>query len=416
MGTVEYRTLCGNFIDMDQVICTYEGCVLEFPTVSSKAKHVKEMHGGGAGGAKKDDSEKTIKCSKCDKYFKKKSYVRLHEKRVHNKPDNINASIIPDDTLNQSTTSLNSTIAVENAAEFSDMASADDTFAEEPETEKRVAVSVRKLSGKNTSTPIHQEKTFKCSHCDKMFGKKSYARLHEKRIHKEKDTIVVANHEETQGNETLVTENIVVEDKEKLVTENVLLSNLELEENHAKNTEKENVELETNYVTEPQPLLEIDPTEQLLPIPGSSKDRNPVSNIFESSLYTSGHPMSRVRVEKTGKNDFRCKVCGLKFLTKRSQVKHFKGHGTSLNLDFLTDFIDHENEISLKNTCLRKSSINLKIPNIENFTLPAAENYLDTEKEDSDAAMLEDHDENVAEKMSLSEIFDDLMDIGDLLI
>merc|ERR1712183_192381 len=411
MGTVEYRTLCGNFIDMDQVICTYEGCVLEFPTVSSKAKHVKEMHGGGDGGAKKDDGEKTIKCSKCDKYFKKKSYVRLHEKRVHNKTADINASIIPDDTLNQSTTSLNSTLAVENAAEFSDMASADDTFAEEPETEKRVAVSVKKLSGKNTSTPIHQEKTFKCSHCDKMFGKKSYARLHEKRIHKEKDATVVANHEETQCNETLL-----VEDKEKLVTENVLLSNLELEENHAKNTEKENVELETNYVTEPQPLLEIDPTEQLLPIPGSSKDRNPVLNIFESSLYTSGHPMSRVCVEKTGKNDFRCKVCGLKFLTKRSQVKHFKGHGTALNLDFLTDFIDHENEISLKNTCLRKSSINLKIPNIENFTLPAAENYLDTEKEDSDAAMLEDHDENVAEKMSLSEIFDDLMDIGDLLI
>merc|ERR1712096_129059 len=299
------------------------------------------------------------------------------------------------------TTSLNSTIAVENLAEFSDMASADDTFAEEPETEKMVAVPVKKLSGKNTSTPIHREKTFKCSHCDKMFGKKSYARLHEKRIHKEKDKIVVANHhEETQGNE-------------KLVTENVLLSNLELEENHAKNTEKENVELETNYVTDPQPQLDIDPTEQLLSIPGSSKDRNPVSNIFESSLYTSGHPMSRVGVEKTGKNDFRCKVCGLKFLTKRSQVKHFKGHGTSPNLDFLTDFIDHENEISLKNTCLRKSSINLKIPNIKNFTLPAAENSKDTEK---DAAMLEDHDANEVEKMSLSEICDDLMDIGDLLI
>jgi len=387
---------CGNVIDMDQVICTYEGCVLQFPSVSSKAKHVKEMHGGGAGGAKKDDSEKTIKCSKCDKYFKKKSYVRLHEKRVHNKPENINASINPDDTFNQSTIGLNSTIAVENGAEFSDMASADDTFAEEPETEKMVAVPVKKLSGKNTSTPIHREKTFKCSHCDKMFGKKSYARLHEKRIHKEKDKIVVANHhEETQGNETLVTENIELEDKEKLVTENVLLSNLELEENHAKNTEKENVELETNYVTDPQPQLDIDPTEQLLSIPGSSKDRNPVSNIFESSLYTSGHPMSRVGVEKTGKNDFRCKVCGLKFLTKRSQVKHFKGHGTSPNLDFLTDFIDHENEISLKNTCLRKSSINLKIPNIKNFTLPAAENSIATDK---DAAMLEDHDANEVEK------------------
>merc|ERR1712183_43818 len=416
MGTVEYRTLCGNFIDMDQVICTYEGCVLEFPSVSSKAKHVKEMHGGGAGGAKKDDSEKTIKCSKCDKYFKKKSYVRLHEKRVHNKPENINASINPDDTFNQSTIGLNSTIAVENGAEFSDMASADDTFDEEPEPEKKVAESVKKLSEKKTSTPIHQEKTFKCSHCDKMFGKKSYARLHEKRIHKDKDTTVVANHEETKGNEMPLTENIVVEGKEKIVTENVQLNNFELEENYAentnKNTEKENVELETNYVTtDPRPQVE-----QLLPIPGSSKDRNPVLNIFESSLYTSGHPMSRAGVERTGKDDFRCKVCGLKFLTKRSQVKHFKGHGTSPNLDFLTDFIDHENEISLKNTCLRKSSINLKIPNIKNFTLPAAENYLDTEKQDSDAAMLEDHDENVAEKMSLSEICDDLMDIGDLLI
>merc|ERR1712183_123735 len=185
MGTVEYRTLCGNFIDMDQVICTYEGCVLEFPTVSSKAKHVKEMHGGGAGGAKKDDSEKTIKCGKCDKYFKKKSYVKLHEKRVHKK------DVAPDinDSFNELNTSLDTTIPMKNEGEFPDMNSADDTFNEETDKENEPSSSVESSQKLGNKTSF-REKTFKCNQCDKMFGKKSYVKMHAKRIHKKKESAI----------------------------------------------------------------------------------------------------------------------------------------------------------------------------------------------------------------------------------
>eukprot|EP00092_Neocalanus_flemingeri_P018470 GFUD01019989.1.p1 GENE.GFUD01019989.1~~GFUD01019989.1.p1 ORF type:complete len:394 (-),score=106.34 GFUD01019989.1:68-1249(-) len=384
-----------------QIVCTYQGCVLEFPSVSSKAKHVKEVHGGGG---KKDNSEKTIKCSKCDKYFKKNSYVRLHEKRVHNKNENQNQN----DTFNESTASLNSTIALENPGEFSDMASADDTLVEETVPKKSKAETAMNMNMKllenSTSTPLQKEKNFKCSQCDKMFGKRSYARLHEKRIHKEKDTIAVAvgNLEEEQGDEMLLMDTAAV------------LTNIELEENPAevKTTEEGDVDLEPKEVFEPLPQPKLDSVDEYLAIPGSSKDRNPVFNIYESPLYTSKHPLSRVSVESTGKDDFKCKVCGLTFLTKRSQVKHFKGHGTYLNLDFLTNFVDRENEASLKNTCLRKSSIGLKIQKIDKLQLAAAADNEDFAVN----MMLEDQDESEEGKMSLSEICDDLMDIGEFLI
>eukprot|EP00092_Neocalanus_flemingeri_P024791 GFUD01026880.1.p1 GENE.GFUD01026880.1~~GFUD01026880.1.p1 ORF type:complete len:390 (-),score=97.79 GFUD01026880.1:76-1245(-) len=380
-----------------QIVCTYQGCVLEFPSVSSKAKHVKEVHSGGG---KKDNSEKTIKCSKCDKYFKKNSYVRLHEKRVHNKNDNQNQN----DTFNESTASLNSTIALENPGEFSDMASADDTFVEETMPKKSAAETAMNMNMKllenSTSTPLQKEKNFKCSQCDKMFGKRSYARLHEKRIHKENDTIAVpvGNLEEEQGNEILLMESAAV------------LTNVELEENPAE--VKGDVDLKPKEVFEPLPQPKLDSVDEYLAIPGSSKDGNPVFNIYESPLYTSKHPLSRVSVESTGKDDFTCKVCGLTFLTKRSLVKHFKGHGTYLNLDFLTNFVDRENEASLKNTCLRKSSIGLKIQKIDKLQLAAAADNEDFAVN----MMLEDQDESEEGKMSLSEICDDLMDIGELLI
>ena len=167
------------------VVCTFEGCFLEFPFASAMSKHVKMVHGGGA---KKDESEKTIKCGKCEKYFKKPSYVRMHEKRVHNKDDkgnNLDISANIDDSFNH----LNSSLALEeNEGDISDIVTADDTITEESflHYEEETPSAKNALHTKNGNTSL-KEKTFKCSKCDKMFGKKSYVRLHEKRIHKEKE-------------------------------------------------------------------------------------------------------------------------------------------------------------------------------------------------------------------------------------
>jgi len=383
------------------VSCTYGGCDQQFPTVPAKAKHVKKVHGGGA---KKDEEEKTIKCSKCDKYFKKKSYVRMHEKRVHNKETNLEISVNIDESLNQSNASLNSTLALENVGEFSDMASADDTITEESNLLELKNDLVKALSINNTSTPALKEKTFKCGKCDKMFGKKSYVRLHEKRIHKDKESQTSSV---DQGNEMLLAEPVsAVTNTEKEENESHNIAVIERDDPKdlgAEAKEEQNI---------PMPNIN-DPDYELLALPGSSKLNNPVGNIFDSFLYTSKHPMSRVTVERTGKDDFKCRLCGLKFLTKRSQVKHFKGHGTYVNQDFLTNFIDKENESSLKNMCLRKSSIVLKLPNINNIPVPTDDGR--REEEDLVADMLVDHEESEVGSMSLSEICDDLMDISNLL-
>ena len=125
--------------------------------------------------------------------------------------------------------------------------------------------------------------------------------------------------------------------------------------------------------------------------------------------------MSRAFLNRK-KDDFKGELCGLKSLSKRSLVKHLKGHGTFVNQDFLTNFNDKENESSLKNMCLRKSSISLKLQNIKNLHIPANAAMKTAMEDDFVSNMLEEHDDEAeVGKMSLSEICDDLMDIGDLL-
>jgi len=381
----------------ETVVCTYEGCSLEFSSASAMSKHKKKVHGGGA---KKDESEKTIKCGKCEKYFKKASYVRMHEKRVHNRDDtgdNLDISVSIDEKLNNLNSSLNSTLALEeNAGDISDIATADETITDESflHNEEENPCEKNSLQIKNGNNSL-KEKTFKCSKCDKMFGKKSYVRLHEKRIHKEK---------EPRSSEEYVNDKLLTEDASDV-------NNIEIKEARTKNTtETENIGKGT---LEEAPQV-AEPIYELPVIAGSSKSNNPVFNIYESSLYTSEHPMSRVSVHRK-EDDFKCTLCGLKFLSKRSQVKHFKGHGTFVNQDFLTNFIDKENESSVKNMCLRKSSVSLKLPNIENFHIPANAEMKTAREVDSVSNMLEEHDEAEVGKMSLSEICDDLMDIGVLL-
>ena len=98
-------------------------------------------------------------------------------------------------------------------------------------------------------------------------------------------------------------------------------------------------------------------------------------------------------------------------------VKHFKGHGTCINADFLTNFVDKENESALKNQCLRKSSISLKLPNLENY--PKSNDGMETVEIDKIVPdILDDRVDNDVGIMTLSEIcdeLDDLMDLNDLL-
>merc|ERR1712129_647975 len=164
----------------ETVVCTYEGCSLEFSSASAMSKHKKKVHGGGA---KKDESEKTIKCGKCEKYFKKSSYVRMHEKRGQNREDtgdNLDISVSIDEKLNNLNSSLNSTLALEeNAGDISDIATADETITDKSflHNEEENPCEKNSLPIKNVNNSL-KEKTFKCSKCDKMFGKKSYVRLH----------------------------------------------------------------------------------------------------------------------------------------------------------------------------------------------------------------------------------------------
>ena len=126
--------------------------------------------------------------------------------------------------------------------------------------------------------------------------------------------------------------------------------------------------------------------------------------------------MSRIGVNRK-EEDFKCQVCGLKYQTKRSLVKHFKGHGTYLNTDFLTNFVDKENESSLKNQCLRKSSISLKLQNLKSY--PKSNDGMENVEIDKVVPdILDDRADNDVGKMTLSEIcdeLDDLMDLSDLL-
>lgn len=389
----------------NQVYCTSEGCDMVFSSLSTKTKHVKDIHGEG----QKHNDEKTIKCNQCDKYFKKMDYVRKHVKRVHEKritqEDSVDMSF--DDASNKSTSSLNSTLALDNAVEFSDMSFADETLIEDTTIEIGKESQGVEIT---TSTTLKKEKTFKCSQCDKMFGKRSYARMHEKRIHKENGENVLKP--KIDASVDVFQPQILEDPKENLWTEELLVENVPMPSTQLKGNVDENV-LKNEKLADVT-LHNFEPLDELFAIPGSSKDKNPVFNIYESILYTSEHPMSRRGVARKGKDDFKCKVCGVKSLTKRSQVKHLKGHGTFLNYDFLTDFIDHENESILKNTCLRKSSVSLKLPKIGNLVIPTSNINLEREVVVDD--ILEGPVKGENDQMSLSEMCDDLMDIGDFLI
>ena len=116
--------------------------------------------------------------------------------------------------------------------------------------------------------------------------------------------------------------------------------------------------------------------------------------------------MSRVSIDRKLASDFKCSVCGMKFSTKRSQVKHVNGHGILFNQEFLTNFIDQENETTVKNRCLRKAQISLNI--LKNFD-DDKENALKLEN------LLIESKEIKSPKISLSEICQDLMDLSDLV-
>jgi len=171
---------------------------------------------------------------------------------------------------------------------------------------------------------------------------------------------------------------------------------------------EDSLTLEETATTNDQTLID-----DVLAIPGPSRTKNQVLNIVENISLL---PMSRIGVNRKDE-DFKCKVCGLKYQTKRSLVKHFKGHGTYFNMDFLTNFVDKENESSLKNQCLRKSSISLKVPNLKNVPISAG-NIETVGREEVVLEMLDDHESNDDRKMTLDEIceeLDDLMDLSNLL-
>merc|ERR1712142_960480 len=134
-----------------------------------------------------DDEEKTIKCEKCDKYFKKTSYVRLHDKRVHSKKDvtqDING------TFQELNTSLDTTLVMSENPEFSDVSVEN---ARKEDSDKENKPPTERSMQESTRTKTSKEKPLKCDYCEKMFGKRSYVKLHEKRIHSKKDSVVVVN-------------------------------------------------------------------------------------------------------------------------------------------------------------------------------------------------------------------------------
>jgi len=382
--------------DMDEIMLSVSGGDVRDSEVpaSGKSKQGKKEKRG----KQKDDTEKTIKCGKCDKYFKKKSYVKLHEKRVHKKDvahDN-------NDSLNELNTSLDTTIPMENKTEFPDMNSADDTFNED--TDKENEPPSVKSSPKLKNTASFREKSFKCSQCDKMFGKKSYVKMHEKRIHKKKESAI----EEKPGARDQNQEPEQNESEIRLsnLTENIGVNTAEIAADKEDSVTLE--ETASTSTVDDQTLIA-----DTLAIPGPSRPKSPVLNIVENISLL---PMSRIGVNRKDE-DFKCKVCGLKYQTKRSLVKHFKGHGTYLNLDFLTNFVDKENESSLKNQCLRKSSISLKIPNLKNVPMSVG-NIETVGREEVVLEMLDDGESNDDRKMTLDEIcaeLDDLMDLSNLL-
>ena len=368
------------------------GCNSEIPA-SSKSKQGRK----DGGGKKKDDTEKTIKCGKCDKYFKKKSYVKLHEKRVHNKDvaDDYN------DSFTEMNTSLDTTIPMEDKAEFPDMNSADDTFNEDIDKENKPP-SIKSSKKSNATTSL-KEKTFKCGQCDKMFGKKSYVKMHEKRIHGKKESAIVEKPDEPEP----------AQEPEQKDYATPAIKLIEKSDLNCAEFAREKEELPTLEETTMSSVIDQIAMDDSLAIPGPSRMKSPLLNIVESISLL---PMSRIGVNRKDE-DFKCKVCGLKYQTKRSLVKHFKGHGTYLNMDFLTNFVDQENEISLKNQCLRKSSISLKTPNIRHIPLSLGD--IETVgREEVLLEMLEEPESNDDRKMTLDEIcdeLDDLMDLSNLL-
>jgi len=375
--------------------------------IAVDGSEIENPSGGKPGNGKKkngrenrrgDDEEKTIKCEKCDKYFKKTSYVRLHDKRVHTKKDVTQEDVTQDinGTFQELNTSLDTTLDMSENPEFSAV-SVDNAIKEDSDKENKPPTN--RFMQESTRATTSKEKPFKCDHCEKMFGKRSYVKLHEKRIHSKKDSAVVVN-----PNLGQLCDNII-EEQGSGGSKTVPI-------NEAVNSEKNQDFATLEEITSTETIDQIT-IDELLAVPGPSRITNPVPNIVESNFLL---PMSRIGVNKKDE-DFKCQVCGLKYQTKRSLVKHFKGHGTYLNADFLTNFVDKENESALKNQCLRKSSISLKLQNLKSY--PKSNDGMENVEIDKVVPdILDDRADNDVGKMTLSEIcdeLDDLMDLSDLL-
>merc|ERR1712183_697920 len=156
-----------------------------------------------------------------------------------------------------------------NKGEFPGMNSADDTFNEDTDKENEPPSSVessQKLGNKTSS----REKTFKCNQCDKMFGKKSYVKMHEKRIHKKKESAI----EEKTGarDQNQEPEQIESETRSSNLTEKtgVNTANMAMEK-------EDSLTLEETATTNDQTLID-----DALAIPGPSRTKNQVLNIVEN--------------------------------------------------------------------------------------------------------------------------------------
>jgi len=334
--------------------------------------------------------DNVFNCDKCGKHFKKKRYVRDHIKRVHEKSSTsiLDTSHIKA-SLNNSTSSLN----------FGDNSL--DTTVINDETFVDAAEQMLNETEIKASSTLKNEKNIKCSKCDKKFAKKSYVRLHERRMHKANNTSDLPSHVFVEGNEMLLSDQVT------------LGATFEVD---GKETEK-TTKIPFNDETILLESMVHETHEEIVSGPGPSRTVNPVANIYESYLYNSKQPMSRVNVYKKS-DDFKCNICGIKFLTKRSFAQHFRGHGTIVNPNFLTNFVDKENESSLKNICLKRSFIALQVNDVKNRKNSQLHESTDENLlADSETLLINKNERNngLEDKMTLSEICENLMDISGIL-
>merc|ERR1712183_168751 len=189
-----------------------------------------------------------------------------------------------------------------NKGEFPGMNSADDTFNEDTDKENEPPSSVessQKLGNKTSS----REKTFTCMQCEKLFGKKSYVKMHAKRIHKKKESAI----EEKTGARD---QNQEPEQNESETRSSYLTENTGVDTANMAEEKEDSLTLEETATTNDDQTL----IDDALAIPGPSRSKNQVLNIVENISLL---PMSRIGVNRKDE-DFKCKVCGLKYQTKRS--------------------------------------------------------------------------------------------------